>query len=210
MHYRRVQRHGTPDRLVEPGRKICTVDGCDKFVDAHGLCHGHYQRKLRKGDVKEGEPLSKNKNTGVCIVEGCTQPQRTKQLCKTHYNRTIKFGDVRADLPLGSRPGNGGFSHGYWKVPVPKDLRHLTNGQTPVGEHRLVMAQMLGRPLFPDESVHHKNGDRCDNRPENLELWSRWQPSGQRIEDKVTWALEVLRRYRPDLTSDLSDCLDPQ
>ena len=61
------------------------------------------------------------------------------------------------------------------------------------------MARMLGRPLNPDESVHHKNGQRLDDRPENLELWSRWQPRGQRVVDKVAFAIELLERYAPEL-----------
>jgi hypothetical protein len=61
------------------------------------------------------------------------------------------------------------------------------------------MAQHLKRPLYPQEVVHHRNGDRTDNRIENLELWSTTQPKGQHIDDKVAFAVEILRRYRPDL-----------
>ncbi|WP_404433291.1 HNH endonuclease [Microbacterium lacus] len=63
----------------------------------------------------------------------------------------------------------------------------------------MVIAEQLGRPLLPSENVHHRNGDRADNRLENLELWSTTQPSGQRVEDKVEWAVELLRLYAPAL-----------
>jgi hypothetical protein len=68
-------------------------------------------------------------------------------------------------------------------------------GRKTVGQHRIVMAELLGRPLLPGESVHHQNGVRHDNRPENLELWVSFQPSGQRPKDLLKWADEIIRRY---------------
>lgn len=83
--------------------------------------------------------------------------------------------------------------------------RHVGRGNHPraikrsyVGEHTLVMEEMLGRFLLRHETAHHKNGDRSDNRMSNLELWSKSQPAGQRVTDKVEWATELLSIYAPE------------
>jgi hypothetical protein len=159
----------------------CSVAGCGRRATERGWCHGHYLRWVRRGDVDPGRPLDRRVNT-VCSVADCKR----------------KFGDVQADKPIRDVPGTGYLNHGYLVVPVPVGLRYLADGETATAEHRFVMAQHLGRALSADESVHHKNGDRLDNRIENLELWSRWQPRGQRVADKVDYAMEILRRYAPD------------
>lgn len=88
--------------------------------------------------------------------------------------------------------------------PAAKKIWHNTHGYVglKVGgkyklQHRIVMEEKLGRALLPSERVHHINGIRDDNRPENLELWlidgkAAKDPAGQRVEDLMRIMLQSL------------------
>lgn len=76
---------------------------------------------------------------------------------------------------------------GYTIIKVPSDALgdrvHRPTQQRWMATHRYVMQQKLGRPLGKHERVHHINGVKHDNRPENLELWKHAHPSGVRQRD---------------------------
>ncbi|MBA3653278.1 MAG: HNH endonuclease [Actinobacteria bacterium] len=80
-------------------------------------------------------------------------------------------------------------------IRLPDHPRVQNQANMYVFEHILVMEEMLGRYLTADETIHHRNGVRDDNRPKNLELWVKPQPSGVRVEDAIAWAWEILGRY---------------
>lgn len=81
--------------------------------------------------------------------------------------------------------GNGRYmARGY--VLITGQYNHpYAHGNGAVLEHRLVMEQKLGRYLEPYERVHHIDGDKANNHPSNLELWTLNHPSGIRVLDTV-------------------------
>jgi hypothetical protein len=193
-HYDRIRRHGDPFTIKQIRRgkdAICEIEGCQGKHVARGLCNTHYGRFARGGDPKIAR--KKTRKTKCEVIEDnevCGNKHMANKMCAKHYNRFRVHGD-----PLKKRersPSNGEYVYLYMAN------HEMADSAGRVFEHRFVMANNLGRSLLPHENVHHKNGVKDDNRIENLELWSRSQPAGQRVADKIEWAIELLKNYAPE------------
>ena len=214
-HTERLRRTGSlgldrPLRKRAEMPKTCTEGGCELPVYGGGLCVRHYTAAFRKG-FRSGGATPES-----CEVEGCTLPVRSQGMCDKHYQTWRNWGTVEAPVrPAPTFTKRSGGDNPYVMVKGDSNCpMTMKNGY--VAEHRVVMSKRLGRPLEKFENVHHINGVRADNRPENLELWNTHQPAGQRPSDKVAWAVEILRLYSPGSlnpgfsgTPELAPGLDP-
>lgn len=175
LYYRLTGSTG-PERQ-RTNRGTCLVPWCSRACKSGmDVCHMHIPER-------------------VCGIANCYSKRYGEwSMCKGHFKETL-FRQLE--------PFNYDLVHAALYFDIPWTAHYLDNkGYVRVNfwgltafEHRVELARKLGRPLLANENVHHINGKRDDNRHENLELWVVSQPSGQRAEDLLAWADEILKTY---------------
>lgn len=137
---------------------LCAVENCINRKTRLGYCNTHYARLLRGKPLDE--PINYRNNSFLCIIEGCNKKRSSKKYCDGHHKRFKKGKPLEEPFQIHKRGVITGLSDGgYIKVRIDGISK---------AEHVWMAINALGKDLPKGVEVHHINGIRWDNRPENL------------------------------------------
>lgn len=139
----RLREHGVTMRTGGQRARLWTAE------QVAGIC-ALYDDGFSQEYIAAQYGTNQSRVSNLLLAEGRTHNQR-----KTP-GRAYASGYVMVKL----HPGD----------PSDEPFLPMRNSSNYVLEHRLIMARHLGRALLPSETVHHINGDKADNRIENLQL----------------------------------------
>src|SRR5918996_2886747 len=181
----------------------CTFEGpdgarCSNKARARGLCTSHLDQLARGRELSPLLGPHGRKYDG-CTFPGCDKPHAGNGLCTGHRAQLHRGQEVK---PLGdpwrlprSPKGRWVDPKGYVWIRCPEVGHPNAKRGGWIAEHVWIMSEMLGRPLRPGETVHHRNLTKDDNAPRNLEPWTSHQPRAARVADMLAWCRWFIGQY---------------
>lgn len=153
---------------------ICSVSSCSRARYCKGYCEPHYRRVKDHGDPLADVPIGdlQKKPPQLCVCVICSAEfVRTKHSTGRYCSRRCAWegrggAAFSAAISRGSVQKRGDALRGRGEGRTYRKL----NGRH---EHRVVAEQKLGRALLPGEIVHHIDGDKLNNHPDNLEVMTQ-------------------------------------
>lgn len=133
--------------------KTCAESGCNRTVNARGLCLMHYKRARNAGKFVIVKPA----HPETCVADDCHKKSVKRGYCDTHYRRIQRYGTLETvrQKPGGLVRMGGGY------------LTQRIDGEIKLHHVRVVEA-VLGVNLPKGVEIHHVNEITSDNRHENL------------------------------------------
>lgn len=211
-------RHGVGECLQCGTQFVKTPRTTGQFCSLE-CWYTHYDAKNQKECAHCGKEFASGRQSKYCSAECASNSRKNYMVCQQcgkefQGKRSRKYCSHSCALTGINRKGHRRrqigdtvpHSKGYVQVKVGYDYPGA-NKSGYILAHRLAIQEHIGRVLEPHERIHHKNGDRSDNRIENLELWAhatKKDPSGVRLLDK---AKDLCSRMLPEDRKALVDWL---